>query len=79
MCLDTFLSIPSKDGPIVPKRNKARAKITGRLLSQRRQEKKKEEQKHGGTIRRGGDGQGDVSKSFLSKTTSHHHLRKVSR
>ena len=65
MCLDTFSSIPSKDGPIVPKRQGGgRAKIMGRKKTKK--QKKKENRGSTQQLERGErDGEGNVSKSFF--------------
>lgn len=79
MCLDTFSSIPSKDGPIVPKRQGGgRAKIMGRKNKNKKQ-KKKTGAVHNGLIEENETGREMYQKAFLSEPTSRHHLRKVSR
>lgn len=45
MCLDTFSSIPSKDGPIVPKRKGGPCQDYGQSLNKKNKNKKKRQKK----------------------------------
>lgn len=78
MCLDTFSSIPSKDGPIVPKRRGWACQDYGQK-KQKQKTKKKTGAVHNGLIEENETGREMYQKAFLSEPTSRHHLRKVSR